>query len=440
MAAKPHDDHAHPGFDVEVEHKDATRATVRFTISPDEFAKTRQLGLKNIARRTRMKGFRPGKTPLHVVEKQYGPQVQQEALQHFLNHAYEIAVQREKLRPAATPRVDLDGVQVEADKPFTHEFEVLLRPEIELGTYKGLKVEGEPLTVGDSEIDEAYAELERQHSRPEPTEEGLEADGMAMCKVVFLHEGEEVFEREGIRLSPKSTPSGIDAAAWEEAMIGAKKDDERELEMVFPEEFPTEAARGKAGTCKVHLTEVLRIVPPTKEEFFKAFEVEDEDGLRAAMKARLVSAKENNERNRIEARLLDMLLEAHPVEVAEQLIKNQADAKVSELKKSLEESGLPEAELQERLDQEYQSASTASERALRAIYIMEEIAKAEEIQVSQDDMKAELESIAERNNAKLDEVRKYYQEEGLFQQLAFELLERKVRNLLRESADIQIQG
>lgn len=432
--------HAHEGFDVKVEETGPCIAKVSFTISADEFKKTRGQGLKNVARNTRMKGFRPGKAPLAVLEKQYGKEIDRETLQHFLNHAYERAVKENELRPAAHPRVDLDTIEIEPGADVSHEFELWLRPSVELGSYKGLTIQGQSTAVNDEELEQAMEEVRRQNSRIEEADGGLEADGAAVCKVVFDVEGidEPIFEREGLRISPKSAPAGVDAEAFEKGMTGAEKGDTKEFELEVPEGFPNESAQGKKGVCRVTVDQVFRIVPPTDEELFEGFGVEDSEGLRAEVKKRFQAAKENSERQRIENALLERLIEEHPMELPEPLLVAQAEDKVEEMRISLIEQGFQPEEIETRLEEERESTFANSSRAMRAVYLMEEVAKAEEITVGREDFDAELADIAARNQSDPEQVRKYYQEEGLGQQLAMELLERKVRSFLYESADIQV--
>ena len=435
-------DHAHEGLDVQVERTGPCLATVSFTVSPQEFEKTWQRGLKNVSRNTRMKGFRPGKTPRKVIEKQFGKQVELEAKKHFLNHAYDQAVKSEELRPASYPNVDLADIERNAEGGITHEFEVLLRPEVELGEYKGIQVQAESLDVADEQVEAALEEFRRQQSRSERTEGGLEKDGMAVCKVSFLAEGrdEPLLEREGIRMSPTTVPTGIDPEAFEKAMTGAKEGDSVDVEIEFPEDFPDETVRGDRGICRLTLNEVYQIIAATDEEIFKAFGVEDTTALDATVRKRMEEERAQQEENRIENAILDQVLANHPIEIAEPLVEEQARSKVAALREELEGQGLDPEQLEARLQEEYRRAFDAAHRAMRAIYVMEEIAKVESLQVEEEDLRAEMREIASRNEVELDEVRKYYQEQGLTQQLALELLERKVRSFLRESADIKEAG
>lgn len=441
--AHAHSHHEHPGFDVKVERSGPCTAKVQFTVPATEYKKARELGLHDVAQRTRVKGFRPGKTPLNLVEKQFGAEVEKEVLQHFLNHAYEKAIQEHGLRPAAHPRVNLEELKPAPGADLMHSFEILLRPEIKLGTYKGLKVARQKIDVSDAEIDQTQAEIRRQNARVEPAgDAGLEAEGLALAKLVFQLEGETapVLERDGIRVSPKSAMNGVEASAWEQALVGAKSGETREVALTFPSDFPEERARLREGRVVITTSEVVRVLLPSPEEIQKAFGVTGAEALRDVLRGRIRSAKEEQEDQRIETLLLDLLLEGHPMDLPEALVADQVKSKAAEFEKALAGQGVAEADLAERVAAESKSFEDMTRKAMRAVYLMEAIAKSEDIKVNDQDVKAEIQAIATRNSASVDEVRKYYQDERMLPQLALELLERKVRGFLRGSADIQAPG
>lgn len=431
--------HHHDGLDVQVETPAPCLARISLRVTPEEFRKSRRQALGNIAKRTKMKGFRPGKTPLSVVEKEYGKAVEKDVVQHFLNHAFDSAVKEHGLRPAMQPRVDIESIDASQEAGFQHTFEVVLRPRIELGEVKGLKVEGRAVSVAEEEVQGAIEDLRRQRARPEAAgDDGLPADGMAVASLAYHVEGAEepALAREGVRLSPKSPPPGVEAEAFEQALAGAKNGETRTFELTIPDDFPEEEARGKAGTCVVQVKEAFRIVPADEAELCGLFEAADRAELEAKVRERIVEAKEDQERGRIETELLERVLQEHPIELPEPVLEGQTKARIEELRQGYESQGLAGEELEARLAQETEEVRTGAERALRAMYLMEEVARKHELAVTREDFAREFTRIAQRNGVALDEVRKYYQDEGLFQQLAMELLERKVRSFLRESADI----
>jgi trigger factor len=435
--------HTHEGFDVQVERTDQGTAKVSFSVSAAEFDRTVAQGLKNVGNRTRMKGFRPGKVPVKLLEKQFGEEVRRDTVQHFLNHAYDEACKKHDLRPAAHPRINLDELKPECGAALEHAFEIYLRPEVTLGEYKGLEVEKRKVAVDDDEVESALADLRRQRARPEPAgDAGLDADGMALCRLEFTAEGrdEVLLDRDNIRLSPKSPPGGIDPAVFEERLTGAKDGDVVAVPIAFPGDFPDAEARGKQGVCRVSVRQAFRIVQPTDAEVRELLGVADEAEMLKVARERITEAKEQEERQRQETELLDQVIEMHAMEIPPGYLEEQAQAKAAEMQENLAAQGMEAAAAEAQVAEQMAEIRLTSEKALRAVYLLEEISKAEDLKVTKEEMTAELAAIAERNQVQVEEVGKYYQENRMFSQLALELLERKVRRFLRESADVREPG
>ncbi len=436
----PASSHAHPGLLVQVERTGPCVAEVRIQVAPEELERWRQKEFADLSRRVRLPGFRPGKVPRALLEKRHGAEVERSVLEHLVQHGYDDAVEHHGLRPAAYPRIQLADEKPRAGEPWKVSFEVLLRPELELGQVEGLELEGRVVSVSEEELDQALEELRRSNSRAEPAlDEGLREDGMAVVKLSCFRPGrpESCLSREGLRLGLENAPPGVDREAYRTALRGARAGEVRELEMVFPGNFPVEEARGERGSCRIELQEVFRIVLPTEEELLRALETADLAALRERIRTRLLAAKQEAEDARLENELLERLLEAHPMELPAALVDDHVESHVAELRAALEKQGLTPAEAGERAESERARSRAGAERALRAVYLMEEVARTRELRVSEQDLRAELAAIAQRNRTPLEEVTRYYRDQGLLRQLGLELMERKVRHYLRTAAHVR---
>jgi len=434
-----HDDHAHLGLSIRVETTQE-KATVHFTVTAAEHEHVRNQEYRTLSQRVSLKGFRPGKTPRAMLQKHFEREVEPRLVEHLLQHAYQRAVEQEKLRPAAFPRIDLGDNVPKIGQDWSASFEILLRPTIELGEIDGMPVEGQKLEIVDGEIDRALQEIRRANSRAEPDEDGaLAAEGMAMATLDFFRSGsdESCLTREGIRLSPKTPPQDVDKDLFESTLVGAKVGDQRTLEMILPQNFPVEEARGEKGSVRFTFQQILKIVPPPEEDLLKAFEATDEASLRANVSARMLTAKQEAEEQRIETELLERVIQNHPIPLPEQLVQDQIQGHQEQLVKQLMEQGASEEDAKQQAEGEKANARAQAEKALKAIYLVEAIAQKKELKVTQEDVSGELQSIAQRNGTEPAEVAKYYRDQGLLRQLGLELLERKVRRYLRTSARIQ---
>ena len=427
-----------PSVELTVEKTASAVAKINFSVPADELRSEIERRLRHVSRNVRMKGFRPGKVPLKVIEKAYGEGVREEVVGEFVNQAYQRAIQENELKPMAHPRLSEDALSEREDGSIGAEFEVPLRPDFELPDYKSLSIESELEPVLDEQVDGALEELRNNQATPEPAgEDGLTEKGFALADVAFLHEGEAAFEREGMRLSVQSVPPGVDEAAFEEALLGARDGDVVEVPMTLPNYIEDEAKRGQEGTCRITVKEAFDLKPPADEDIFELLEVEDMDGLMKTIREKLEENAEARESNRVETQLLDDVLAATEVALPDPIVDQQTEARLSQLEQQLTEQGLPEEERQAQLDETRETARQEAEKGLKALLVVEAIGEAEELLVTNEEMQAELQSIAARNQAEFDEVVKFYSEGGRGQQLGIELLERKVRKFLRENADIQ---
>ena len=424
-------------MEVSVEKTGPCRAKISMTVGADEFeAKVKSL-LVAAGRNIKMKGFRPGKVPPEIVERQHGRAVRQETRQHFLQEAWQRATKEGELNPLAHPRVELPEGDQLAGQDFSLDFEVDLRPEVELGEYKQLSIESKVAAVTDQDVEQAIEHLVQQNSRPEPAgEEGLSADGMALCKVVLLHEGQEVFSREGLRLGPQLPFPGVDPEAFEQALTGATDGAELELPITFPENFEQEQLRGQAGTGKVSVDKAFRIVKPERQQLYELLEVEDEKSLLAKVREKLEESAVAQENARIESTLIGRIIEAHDIDLPETMLAEQVKSRLAQAASELEAQGVAPEQIPAPTPEQEQAARAGAIQATKGYFLIEAIAQKEGLNVTEEELLAELREIAVRNQASLEEVRDYYQEQNLFGQLAMEVVERKVRTFLRESAQI----
>jgi trigger factor len=251
-----------------------------------------------------------------------------------------------------------------------------------------------------------------------------------------VHDGKTVLERDGLRLSPSQPTPGIEPAAYERALTGARDGEVREVDMVFPAEFDKPELRGQKGRTRVTVTQAYRMVPPAESDVLAALGAATEAELPVRVRERLEEEKQNQENVRIEGAILEKLVADQDIDLPELMVDDQTRARLDQLRTQLRQQGAPESEIEAQLASQKAAARQASEKGLRSLFLMQSIAEKEKLLVSREDMEAELQAIAVRNRASLEEVRKYYQEKRLTDAMAIELLERKVRAFLRTNAKI----
>ena len=428
-------------MELNVENLAPCRVRVALTVPAEELEQEVRKTLDGLRRQTRMKGFRPGKVPLHAVEKAHGLEVREEAKQRFVALAFERAVKENELDPLGSPRVtmeDLAAIRPAAGEDFEFAFDVDLRPRFELGQYKGLAVESQLAPVLEEEVDQAIEDIRRRSARPEPAgEDGLPEDGMAVCKMELRHEGEVVLSREGMRLSPEAPLPGLDPEAFTRSLTGAVPGQEIELQVPrLPVDIEKEEARGQAGTCHLTVSEAFRLVPPDEETLRANVGVETDEELRAKVREELERVRQAEEGQRVEAALIAALVGAHDFELPEAMIEDQVASRLEVIRVQLKARGLADEEIGQAIAAQEGEVREGAQQGARSLFLMEAIATQEELKVNQQDIASELRVIAQRNQASLEEVSEFYKENDQMQQLALEIMDRKVRTFLRENAEI----
>jgi trigger factor len=421
--------------EVTVDKSEPCLAKISFTVPSDEYEGEVKRLLKQLGRQVRMKGFRPGKVPAAVVERTHGKQAREEAKSQLLQRVWQQAIEEHELKPLNNPHAHFED-EVLVGQNFEGDFEVDLRPEFELGTYTGLTASTTLDPVSDEEVEGAIEQAARGNARPEPAgEEGLPEDGMALCKVELLFQDEVVFTREGMRMGPGHPVPGVDPEEFKTALTGAVDEAVIELPTTFPSDFEKEEARDQEGLCRITVAQAFKIVVPTREELVAQLDgVEDEDRLLAKARESLEEARLQELTRRREAELLEQVIEAHEIELPPSMVEDQIKGRLETMRRELEGAGTPEAKVEEELSAQEDEVRRQAIRGAKAYFLVEAIAEKENLQVTREELQAELASIAERNQATLEEVSKYYQEQNLFPQLALEVVERKVRRFLLESA------
>jgi trigger factor len=423
---------------VSVDKTGPCEAKVTFSVPRSDFDREYQAALKASGKKLSMKGFRPGKVPVKILEKEFGTQVRVQAIEFFMGKAYDQAVKDNELQPIGHERVDIENIELEEGADLGHCFTISLKPLIELANYKGLEVVDELPPVLDQEIDDAEADLRMQHSTPTALEDGagLPEDGQAMCNLEWTVDGESLLAREGLRLAPLAALPGVEAENYKAGLTGAKNGDAVEMDLTVPDDFENEEARGKTGTCTVTVLEGFEMQPPADEEIWKLLEVESRDEFQKIARERIGDAKQQQENQRQESILLEKVIESHEFDLPSMMVANQLESRKGQMRQQLTQNGVPEEEHEAKLEENSDQLAADTEKAVRALFLVNAIAEKEELKVEEADMAAEMQSIAARHQAKVEEVVEHYRKNNLFQQVQIELLERKVRVFLRENAKI----
>lgn len=385
---------------VKVEKIEKNVVELEVTVEAGKFSAAVNTAAKKLAGRVNIPGFRKGKAPRRLVEQAVGTEaLYNEALDHLLGPAYAEAVTESTMDPVDRPDVDL--VQIEEGKDLIFKAKVTVKPEAELGEYKGLQVEKEAVTVDDAKIEEELKQKQDQHARLITIEEGKVEEGdTATIDFEGFIDGVAFPGGKGVDYS-LGIGSGTFIPGFEEQLVGAEIGQEVDVNVKFPDEYHSTDLAGKEALFKVKIHKSQRKeLAPLDDEFAKDvsnFETLEE--LKEDIRKRLIETEEKRVENAFRNAVIAKAVDNASVEIPEVMIDKRVDAMVHDLEQNLSYQGLNleqyfaytnsnEADMRERFRPQ-------AAESIKTELVLEGIAKAEGIQVSEDELNEELKKLGE---------------------------------------------
>ena len=397
---------------LQVEKLEKNMAKLTIEVSAEELEKAIQGAYLKQRKHISVPGFRKGKVPRQMIEKMYGVEIfYEDAANALIPEAYAKAYDESELAIVSQPSIDV--VQLEKGKPFIFTAEVALKPEVTLGEYKGLKVDKVSTRVTAKEVDAKLEEEQKKNARTITVEDRAVQDG---DEIILDFEGfvnGVAFEGGKGENYPLTIGSGSFIPGFEEQLIGAEAEKEVEVNVTFPEEYHSEELAGKEATfkCTVHEIKVKEL-PELDDDF--AAEVSEFDTLeeyKADIKAKIKEQKQAEGNRQKEDQAVEKAVANATMEIPEAMIDTQVGQMVQEFAQRLQSQGLS-------MEQYFQFTGLTADKmneemrpqAVKRIetrLVLEAIAKAENIEISEEKLDAELTKMAEMYQMEVDKLKEY---------------------------------
>lgn len=367
-------------------------------------------------------GFRKGKAPRAVIEHTYGKGVfLEDAVNDLVPEFYEKAVKEvekeQNIKVASYPELSYD--QVEVDKEIIFSATVAKRPEVKLGEYKGLKVEETSSEVTDEDIQKALEEEQKKNAIIVPVEDRPVADGDDTV-IDFLGkvDGEAFAGGEG-KDYPLTIGSHSFIDGFEDQLIGMNAGETKDIEVSFPAEYHEPSLAGKPAVFTVTIKSIkAKELPEINDEF--ASEVSDFETLdeyKADIKKKLSEKKEEEAKIAKENALLDKAVENAEMDIPELMIKSEARNSVNDFAQRLQSQGLSIEQYMQYTGQSEEDLINAqkevAEKNIKGRLVLEAIAKAENIEITDDDVTEELQKMADQYKMELEKIRSWMGDEQI---------------------------
>lgn len=415
-------------------------ATIRVTVPAADFEKAIMSAYNKTKGKFAVPGFRKGKVPKNIIEKQYGEGVFfEEALDIILPEAYSGAVEELKLEVVARP--DIDIVEMAKGKDLVFEAVVAVKPEVKLGAYKG--VEAKKVT-GEVTDEVLMAELEKSremNARLVSIEDRPVADGDTLTIDYSGFVGDEQFEGGTAENQTLVIGSGRFIPGFEEQLIGKNIGDDAVVNVSFPAEYHAPELAGKDARFEVKIHGIkVKEMPALDDEFAKdTSEFDTLDELKADMKAQLEEGAKKNAELATRDNVVDAVVATMEADIPAAMIDMEIEGMLKDFDYQLRHQGLDlENYLKftgSKLDDLKGQMRNDAEIRVKTALALEEIAKIENIEVTEADLENELNRIAEAQKASLEEVKKVFGRDD-FEYLRTTLTTKKTVDLLVEHANL----
>ena len=398
---------------LQVERLEHNMAKLTIEVPAEEVEKALQAAYLKERGKISLPGFRKGRVPRQMIEKMYGPEVfYDEAANRMISEAYAKAYDECELELVSQPKIEI--TQLEKGKEFIFTAEVAVKPEVKLGEYKGLKVDKVSTRVTQKEVDE---EIDKERERNARTIDVTDRAVQDKDQITLDFEGfVDGVAFEGGKASdyPLTIGSGAFIPGFEDQLIGANIDEEKEINVTFPEEYQAKELAGKAAVfkCTVHSIKAKEL-PELDDEFVSDVSEKSEtvDAYKAEVKAKIKERKENEGKQKREDQSVEQAVANAEMDIPETMISFQSRQMVDDFARRIMQQGMTMEQYfqftglsEEKMMEEFKPEA---EKRIRTRLTLEAIVAAENIEVSEERLDEELQKMADSYKMEVDKLKEY---------------------------------
>ncbi|UCD84079.1 MAG: trigger factor [Deltaproteobacteria bacterium] len=412
---------------------------IEIEIPPDQVDSEIDATYCSLAKRVKVKGFRPGKVPRNILEQYYGSAVQEEVLSKLVNDSYQKAIDEGKVVPISRPVLNNNG-RIERGKEFRFSATVEVEPRIEPRDYLELKIESQKVNISPEQVKQALAELQNHHAQFQQISEKrpLRRGDFALVDFQgFLDDVPQEDEKgEDYIIEIDTGPS---SSIFGDSLIGMNVGEEREINVTHLQDHPKKKIAGKEMKYQVKLKEIKeKILPKLDDEFAKDLgKFESLEELEKELHRQLESQEEARVKDDLKEKIVSQIIANNPVEIPPSLVEAQINFLIAQRQRLLEIQGLDPGRTDigdQELREKFRETAI---RRIKAGLLMEAIADQEKIEVNEQDITDRLEGIALREKRRVEEIREYYRKQGLLESLRAQIKEEKTLDYLISKAELK---
>ena len=408
---------------------------VNYKVNGEEWKEAKDKAFNKLVKKVKIDGFREGKVPRNVFEKKYGTgDIISEAMEDLVQKKYGEVIITEKLIPVVEPKLEIVKAD---DEGFEVNMTFILDPEVTLGEYKGLKVKKDKVKVTKEEVDHEVSHILDRYAELVSKDGKAEKGDTVVIDFKGFKDNEE-FEGGSAEGYSLELGSHSFIPGFEEGVVGMKKEESKDIELTFPEDYMAKELAGQKVVFNVIVHDIKkRVIPDLDEEFFKDLDMEgvsNKEELEKVVEEEIKAQKEREADNKFIEDLLEKASKNMKVEIDEEIIDAETDRMYKNFIEKLKMQGVTEelyfAYSGAKKEDIMKDMKKEAEKRVAYRYLLEAIVKAEEITISDKDAKDEVKKMADMYKMTEEDIMK---ELGSLEVVKYDLAMQKAIELLKEN-------
>jgi len=426
------------GATIKVEEISPIKKKISFEIPWEEVRKELDAAYRTVGKKARIKGFRPGKTPRHILETYYREDAEGEAVSNLVQRSFEEAIQANNLLPVARPQIEQTGIK--AEQSFAYSATVEVEPAIEPQGYTGIELQRKDASVTDTDVDARLEELRNMYSNLQDVEGDRPVEIGDFLLIDFEGklggETRKEMTEKGFRLEVGSKRF---VPGFEEALIGIRKGESKEFTVKFPDDYHVKDFAGQDITFNVTVQDVkIKVLPEIDENFVKLFnKYHNLEALKADLRKSLEEESTARVKSSLQKDINDKLLETNPFEVPEAYVERQIFNMMVDYQRRMVMNGMdPDnaAKVAANLHDQFRDDAV---RMVRTAILLQRIAEKESLAVDEKEIDDRIRETASRYGRDFESMKQSYEKDDLIDRLRDQLLEEKTLAFIESRANIK---
>ncbi|AVP37267.1 trigger factor [Staphylococcus felis] len=394
------------------EKKEGNEGVLQVTVPAEEVDKALDKAFKKVVKSINVPGFRKGKVPRAIFEQRFGVEaLYQDAVDILLPQAYSNAVVEAGINPVDQPEIEV--TQIEKGKELKFNATVIVEPEVELGDYKGLEIAKQETELTEEELEETVKQRLEAMADMVVKEDGQVEEGDTVNLDFDGYVDGEQFEGGQADGYDLEIGSGMFIPGFEEQLVGLKVGEEKDVEVTFPEEYHAEELAGQPATFKTKINEIkTKEVPELDDELANELDSEANtvDEYKANLRKQLEESKQTEAENLQKEEAITLATDNAKIDIPEAMVKTEQDRMLQEFAQRIQQQGLDletyyQISGQSEEDLRNQMSEDAEQR-VKTNLTLSAIADKEDIQVSDEDIDNELETMSKQFNISVEDIKK----------------------------------